>query len=260
MKIATFNANSIRSRLDPVLAWLEQHQPDALAIQETKVQDHEFPVEAFREAGWHVTFRGEKSYNGVAVITREAPEDVSFGFDDGGPADATRLVRLRLGPLHLVNTYVPQGRAIDHPMYAYKLEWFRRLKRDFEKRYSPRDLLLWVGDLNVAPTALDVYKPETKRQHVCFHEDVRHTFADVKDWGFEDLFRRFHPEEERYSFYDYRQRQSLDKNQGWRIDLLLASPPLAAACHAADIDIEPRRAPKPSDHTFVWAEFDLPRK
>lgn len=256
MKIATFNANSIRSRLEIVLRWLERHRPDALAIQETKVQDADFPVEAFRNAGWHVAFRGEKAYNGVAVVTREKPDAVAFGFEDGGPPDETRLMRIRLDSLNLVNTYVPQGRAIDHPLYAYKLEWLARLRRDFEQRFSPRDQVLWVGDLNVAPTEIDVAKPETKRQHVCFHETVRRAFADTVDWGFVDLFRRFHPEPGHYSFFDYRQPRSLARNQGWRIDHLLATPPLAETCTAAEIDLAPRRADKPSDHTFVWTAFD----
>ena len=255
MKIATFNANSIRSRLDLVLSWLEHHQPDALAIQETKVQDADFPVEAFQSAGWQVAFRGEKAYNGVAVVSRQAPDRVTFGLDDGGPPDETRLMHVQFGPLHLVNTYVPQGRAIDHPMYAYKLEWLARLRRYFERHFTPNDHVLWVGDLNVAQTDIDVHRPETKRNHVCVHEDVRKAFADTVDWGFTDLFRHFHPEPGHYSFYDYRQPRSLERNQGWRIDLLLATPPLAETCQAAEIDLEPRRAPKPSDHTVIWATF-----
>lgn len=257
MKIATFNANSIRSRLVPVLAWLEAHSPDVLCLQETKVQDAEFPEAPFREAGWHVAFRGEKAYNGVAVVSRRPPDEVVFGFDDGGPADAARLVRARFGALRLVNTYVPQGRAIDHEQYAYKLAWLRRVRSLFERAYRRDDLLLWTGDLNVAPTDLDVDRPETKRQHVCCHEAVRRAFADAVAWGLVDVYRQHHPEPGRYSFFDYRQPRSLERNQGWRIDHLLATPSLAAAARAAEIDLEPRRAEKPSDHTFVWASFDL---
>lgn len=255
--LATFNANSIRSRLDAVLGWLAARQPDVLCVQETKVQDAEFPAEPFRAAGWHVVFRGEKSYNGVALVSRKPAEDVAFGFDDGGPEDATRLVRARFGKVHVVNTYVPQGREIDHAMYAYKLEWLGRLRKLFERHYAPRDKLLWTGDLNVAPFDIDVDKPETKRQHVCCHEAVRAAFADVVGWGLVDVYRKHHPEPGRYSFYDYRQPRSLERNQGWRIDHLLATPSLADRSRAAEIDLEPRRAEKPSDHTFVWAEFDV---
>lgn len=257
LTIATFNANSIRSRLDAVLAWLVLHQPDVLCVQETKAQDADFPVRAIRDAGWQVVFRGEKSYNGVAVISRLPPDEVVFGFDDGGPEDATRLVRVRFGKVHIVNTYVPQGREIDHAMYAYKIAWLGRLRALFDRHYTPRDKLLWTGDLNVAPFDIDVDKPEAKRQHVCVHEAVRKAFADVVDWGLIDVYRQYHPEPGRYSFFDYRQPRSLENNQGWRIDHLLATPPLASTARAAEIDLQPRRAEKPSDHTFVWASFEV---
>jgi exodeoxyribonuclease-3 len=257
MTIATFNANSIRSRLGTVLGWLAAHKPDVLCIQETKAQDADFPVDTIRDAGWHVVFRGEKSYNGVAIISRSPADEVVFGFDDGGPEDATRLVRARFGDVHVVNSYVPQGREIDHAMYTYKIEWLGRLRTLFDRCYSTRDKLLWTGDLNVAPFDIDVDRPETKRQHVCFHEAVRKAFADVVGWGLVDVYRQHHPEPGRYSFYDYRQPRSLERNQGWRIDHLLATPPLAAKARAAEIDLEPRRAEKPSDHTFVWASFDV---
>jgi len=255
MIIATFNANSIRSRLDAVLQWLDQRQPDVLCIQETKVQDADFPVEAITAAGWQVAFRGEKSYNGVAIISRQAPDEVSFGFDDGGPADETRLVRARFGAVSVVNTYVPQGRDIEHEMYRYKIEWLARLRKLFERHYAPADKLLWTGDLNVAPFDIDVYKPETKQKHVCCHADIRKAFADVMDWGLSDVYRKHHPGPGHYSFYDYRQPSSLERNQGWRIDHLMATAPLAQLSRAAQIDLEPRQAPKPSDHTFVWADF-----
>lgn len=257
MKIATFNANSIRSRLAPVLEWARQHRPDVLCIQETKVRDADFPADAFHEAGLHVVYRGEKSYNGVAVVTRREPDDVSFGFDDEGPADPTRLAAIRLGPLHIVSTYIPQGRAIDHPMYAYKIEWLGRLRNYFESRFSPSDSVIWTGDMNVAPEPIDVARPETKKNHVCFHSEVRAAFKNVCDWGFLDIFRKFHPETVTYSFFDYRHKDALAKNRGWRVDHILATRPLADRAKRCDIDLTPRQAEKPSDHTFVWAEFDV---
>ena len=165
--VATFNANSIRSRLPVVLDWLEARRPDVLAIQETKVQDSDFPAAAIREAGYHAVFAGEKSYNGVALLSREPPEDVRHGFDDGGPADATRLIAARFGAVHVVNTYVPQGRDLAHEMYAYKLKWFGRLQKFFGRHFRPDQPLLWVGDLNVAPTPLDVHNPADHEDHVC---------------------------------------------------------------------------------------------
>ena len=257
MKIATFNANSIRSRMEPILAWLAQHQPDALCIQETKVQDAEFPHEPLEAAGWHVAFCGEKAYNGVALITRQPATEVRFGFDDGGQADPTRLLCAKVGGVTVINTYVPQGRELTNAMYAYKLEWFRRLRRFFDARCHLTDDVLWCGDLNVAATPQDVHSPELYEDHVCFHIDVRRAVADTCAWGFADIFRKFHPEPDRYSYFDYRTINAVKRNIGWRLDYLLASPALAAKATAADIDLEPRRQLKASDHTPVWAEFKL---
>lgn len=258
MKLATFNANSIRSRMPIVLGWLEQQRPDVLCIQETKVTDDLFPAEPFRAAGYHVAFRGEKSYNGVAVFSREEPTSVRFGFEDGGPADATRLVCVRVGGIDVVNTYVPQGREIDHVMYQYKREWFARLRRFFERHYRADAPVVWTGDLNVAPTPLDVHNPEEQANHVCYHADIRQAFAETVAWGFEDVFRKHHPEPGLFSFFDYRTPNAAKRKMGWRIDHILATPVLAARSTSAWIDLEPRLMEKPSDHTFVVAEFAAP--
>jgi exodeoxyribonuclease-3 len=256
VKIATFNANSIRSRLPTILDWLDQHAPDVLGIQETKVTDDLFPADLIRAHGYHVAFRGEKSYNGVAVLTRAEPEDVAFGLDDGGPADETRLVRATVDGVCVVNTYVPQGREIDHAMYRYKQAWLRRLRTYFDRHASPDDELVWIGDLNVAPTPLDVHNPQEQANHVCFHEDVRKVFAETVAWGFEDVVRKHHPEPQVFSFFDYRTPNAVKRKMGWRVDHILATPPLAKTCTAADIDLAPRLLDKPSDHTFVIAQFD----
>jgi exodeoxyribonuclease-3 len=256
MKIATFNANSIRSRLPIILQWLEEHQPDVLGIQETKVQDADFPKEAIEAAGWHVVFKGEKSYNGVALICRQAPTDVRFGFEDGGPADETRLVRAVVDGVPVVNTYVPQGRAIDHAMYKYKLRWYKRLKNLFETEYAPDRPLAWIGDINIAVEPIDVTTPEAHRNDPCYHADARDAYLDVYGYGFEDVFRKHHPGEPVYSFFDYRVPNAVKRNIGWRIDYVLATAPLAERSLSCDIDLEPRRMEKPSDHTFMMAEFE----
>lgn len=257
MLIATFNANSIRSRLEIVTGWLDSHRPDILCIQETKVQDADFPRAAFINAGYHINFRGEKSYNGVAIASRVVPDEVTFGLDDGGPEDATRFVTARFGNLRVVNTYVPQGREIDHPMYAYKLDWFRRLRAWFGRHATPADLLLWTGDLNVAPEAMDIHNAEQQANHVCYHADVRRAFADTLAWGFTDVFRKHHPEAGQYTFFDYRTPNAVQRKMGWRIDHLLATAPLAARSVSASIDLAPRLQEKPSDHTFLSAAFNL---
>lgn len=255
MRIATFNCNSIRTRLDGVLAWLKEYQPDVLALQETKVVDELFPAEPFRVAGYVATFRGMKAYNGVALLSRNPPDDVLAGFSDSGPKDAERLLYARFGRLHLVNTYVPQGRAIDHPMFDYKVKWFARLRAWMEQHVSPRDDVLWLGDLNVAAEPIDVNNPEKREWHVCYHADARQAFAACRAWGFEDVFRRFHPEPGHYSFFDYRKPFSPSTQEGWRIDYLLATPCLAARARSCEIDLKPRSAERPSDHVPVVADF-----
>lgn len=256
MKIATFNANSIRSRLDIVIAWLRKHDPDVLCLQETKAEDKDFPALAFTEAGYNVVFRGEKSYNGVAIVSKEKPRDVRFGLDDGKQADETRLACARIGSVHVVNTYVPQGREIDHAMYQYKLQWFKRLKAFFTCHFKPAMPVVWVGDLNVAPEPIDIHNASEQEEHVCYHVDVRKAFADTVSWGFVDVFRKHHPEAGQYTFFDYRTVNAVKRNMGWRVDHILATPPLAKASRDAWIDMEPRLKEKPSDHTFLVAEFN----
>jgi exodeoxyribonuclease III len=257
LKIATFNVNSIRKRLPLVLDWLQRHTPDVLCLQETKVQDSDFPVLALASPGYHVTFRGMKSYNGVAVLSRTEPEAVSYGLDDGGNPDEERLIRIVVQGLPIINTYIPQGYELDSPKYAYKLNWFRRLRAYFQKHLSPNKPAIWCGDMNVAPRPIDVHSPEKHLKHVCYHEDARTAYQEAASWGFVDVFRKLYPDRQQYTFWDYRKPSSLDANKGWRIDHILATPPLAELCTQCDVDVEPRRDPNASDHTFLWAEFAL---
>lgn len=256
MRIATFNCNSVRSRLDVILDWLEKHEPDILALQETKVVDELFPADPLRTAGYYVTFRGMKAYNGVALLSREKPQETQFGFSDDGPADDARLVYARFDKLHILNTYVPQGRAIDHPMFEYKVNWFARLRRWMDSHFTARDRVLWMGDINVAAGPLDVHNPEKRAQHVCYHASVREAFAETRAWGFEDVFRKLHPEDRSYSFFDYRAKYRPGQKEGWRIDYLLATPPLAKRVESCWIDATPRSAARPSDHVPVVADFN----
>jgi len=257
MKIATFNVNSLRKRVQIVLDWLEHHQPDVLCLQETKVQDSEFPLLAFASSGYDVTFRGMKSYNGVAVLSRTKPEAVFYGFDDGGEPDDSRLMRAVIGGISIVNTYVPQGFEIISPKYRYKLDWYARLRRYFDKHLSAKEPAIWCGDMNVAPRPIDVHSPEKHLKHVCYHEDARKAYESTVAWGFADVFCKLHPDRQQYTFWDYRAPSSLEANKGWRIDHILATAPLAERCTAVEVDVEPRRANEPSDHTFLWAKFRL---
>ena len=255
MKIATFNANSIRARMSILVDWLETQQPDVVGVQETKVQDSDFPTEPIEAAGYQVVFKGQKSYNGVALISKKPAMDISFGFDTTEPADESRFLRATIGGITFVNTYVPQGREIDHEMYPYKLEWFNRLRDYFDRHFTPKDKVVWLGDINVARHPIDVYKPEKKKKHVCYHDDVRAAFEHCMDWGFVDVWREQNPEAVEFSFYDFRTPAAIDTGRGWRIDYVLASPPVAKKVSASYIDLEPRMKEKPSDHTFLVAEL-----
>jgi len=256
LKVATFNANSIRSRMPLVLDWMGRESPDILCFQETKVQDPDFPADPFREAGYHVVFRGQKGYAGVAIASKEEPVDVAFGFDDGGEPDEARLVRATIRGIPVVNTYVPQGRSVDSPHFRYKLEWLARLRAFFERHYSPNEPLLWVGDFNVAPEEIDVHNPKRLKNHVDFHPEARAALERVREWGFVDVFRLHHPGEPgQYTFWDYRVRGAVERGLGWRVDHIWATKPLAEKSTAAWVDVQARLAERPSDHTFLVAEF-----
>jgi exodeoxyribonuclease-3 len=257
LKLATWNVNSIRRRMPLLLDWLERNKPDVMCLQETKVQDSEFPADALHAAGYHARFRGNKAYNGVATLTLAEPEAVCYGFEPGPDSEDVRVLEVVVRGLPIVNTYVPQGYRIDSEKYRFKLDWFRRVRRYFDQRLDPRKPAIWTGDLNVAPEPIDVYHPDRRVNDVDFHIDARKAYADAAAWGFTDVFRKLYPERVQYTYWDYF-RNALENNWGWRIDHIMATAPLADVCRATDVDMEPRRAAAASDHTIVWAEFDWP--
>lgn len=255
MKVASFNVNSLRARLPIVLAWLDEHQPDVLAVQETKVQDVDFPSDAFKTSGYKYIFKGQKSYNGVALFSRSESTNVKFGFDDE-PKDEARLIKAEINGIAIVNTYLPQGYLPDSEKFQYKLNWFERLLKFFYKNFNPTEPVLWVGDFNIAPEPMDVYDPENLSGHVCFHPDVHKKLKKIMQWGFVDVFRMHCKEPGQYTFWDYRLRNSFKRNLGWRLDHIMATKPLTKKCTGCYIDKEPRTKEKPSDHTPIIAEFD----
>jgi len=257
MKIATFNVNGIRARVPVITAFLQKQKPDVLCMQETKVVDEQFPRADFEELGYEVVFRGEKSYNGVAIASRLPMEKIEAGFSDGEPRDETRLLKCEIAGIVIINTYVPQGRDVTSDYFRYKLDWFTRLREFIEHRWNPRKRILWVGDMNVAPEPRDVYDPVGLRNHPDFHEDARAALARAMQFGFVDLLRLHNDDDGQYTYYDYRNPKALEHNSGWRVDLMLATRPLAASCTACWIDLQPRLMDKPSDHTPVIAEFNL---
>ena len=250
MIIATFNVNSVRTRLAILQQWLNEVRPDFLFMQETKTQDQFFPEATFKELGYMSYFHGEKSYNGVAALVKNGLNDVNvtFGFYDG--EFDTRVLTLRYGELVILNTYVPQGKSITHPDFIVKKKFFARVREVIERE----KFLLWLGDLNVAPEEIDVTHPENKRDHVCFCEEIRGVFAETKR-GLVDVLRKFDKNSGVYTFFDYRVKDAVARKIGWRIDHMLATENLAALAVKCYPDIRPRTWERPSDHVPLIGEF-----
>ncbi len=254
MKIATYNVNSIRRRLPIVLDWLAEHKPDVFCLQETKVEDEKFPLEAIQNAGYQAAYRGMKAYNGVATLTRAAPEKVIHGLHEGDDNEDARIIQTVVDGIPIINTYVPQGHSISSEKYAFKLAWFRRLLAYFESALDRNGPAIWCGDLNVAPEEIDVYHPDRRVNDVDFHIDARNAYKEVVAWGFVDVFRKLHPDLVQYTYWDYF-RNAFERNLGWRIDHILATNVLAERCHTVEVDMAARKVAEASDHTIVWAEF-----
>jgi len=255
MKVATFNVNSIRARLPIVLGWLKQEAPDILFLQETKVQDKDFPIDSMKEAGYHAVFRGQKSYNGVAILSRSQLADVKtrFPVED---VDEARFISGRTGDINVINVYVPQGFEVDSDKFRFKLAWLEQLLKHIADHYHPSARLLMAGDFNVAFTEMDLFDPEGLRGGVGFHPDERALLQRFFDWGLVDIFRKHIPEGNEYTFWDYRIPNGFKRNMGWRIDYILGTAPLAERSRSVWIDKKARAMSRPSDHTFLVAEFE----
>jgi exodeoxyribonuclease-3 len=256
MKIATWNVNSIRRRLPILLDWLAANNPDVMCLQETKVQDKDFPLDELRPSGYHICYRGKSAWNGVATLTRTKPDRIMHGFRPEFDEEDDRALLTIVNGLPVLNTYVPQGHKVNSDKFAYKLQWFERVQQVFDEQFNPQKPALWVGDLNVAPEPIDVYHPDRRINDPDFHIDARNAYKKAVAWGFVDVFRQLYPDRVQYTYWDYF-RNAFENNWGWRIDHILATAPLAEKCRATDVDLGPRRAPGASDHTIVWAEFEM---
>ena len=247
MKIATWNVNSIRARLERFLAWLGRTCPDVVCLQELKVVDEAFPFDELRSAGYHAAVHGQKTYNGVAILSRTEPEDVHRGLDDGADDPQARLISAEIAGVQVISVYVPSGQKIGTEKFAYKLEWLRRLLEYLERRFKPSELIALCGDLNVAPDDKDFANPDEWADSVLCCPPVREAIEAIRRWGFEDVFRKHHPEGGVYSWWDYR-RLAFPRNDGLRLDHVFATAPLAERCTAASVDRDERKGAKPSDH------------
>ena len=254
MKVATWNVNSLRVRLPHVLKWLEREQPDLLALQETKLKNEDFPADTFRDYGYFATFSGQSAYNGVAILSREPPSVVSLGLGGHYADEQKRVLGATFGPLRLWSLYVPNGQSVDSPKFEYKLEWLAALRVLLADELARHPALLVVGDFNIAPDDRDVYNPAAWEGKVLCTPAERAALAALGELGLRDAFRLFEQPERIFSWWDYR-AGAFRRNQGLRIDLVLASQALSQKCSGCRIDKEPRGWERPSDHVPVIAEF-----
>jgi exodeoxyribonuclease III len=254
VRLASWNVNSIRVRQERLLRWLEAHQPDVLCLQELKATEAQFPFGAIRAAGYDVAVSAQKGYNGVAILARSGLglDDVRVGLSDGVADPAARLISATVGGLRVITVYVPNGQVVGSDKYAYKLEWFGRLRKYLERHHRTSEPLVLCGDFNVAPEERDVQFPREWERSVLFHPGVRETLREMMSWGLTDTFRLHHQEGGFYSWWDYRML-AFPKNDGLRLDLILATAPLARRCTEASIDRNERKGKLASDHVPVLA-------
>jgi len=239
------------------LKWLEREQPDVLALQETKIQNDEFPADAFGQYGYVATFSGQSSYNGVAILSRVPLDDIAYDLG-GGYVDAQkRVLGATVSGVRLWSLYVPNGQSVDSDKYRYKLEWLAALRALLAAELARHPRLLVVGDFNVAPDDRDVHNPDAWRGKIMCSPAERAALTSLCELGFRDTFRLFEQPEKVFSWWDYR-AGAFRRNQGLRIDLVLASDALSQTCGGCRIDKEPRGWDRPSDHVPVIAEFTSP--
>ncbi len=250
MKIVTWNINSVRARLERLVEFLNTRSPDVLCLQELKCTDEQFPREEVKALGYHVETYGQKTYNGVAILSKAPITDVVRGVGDGD--EQARVIAGTTFGVRVVDIYAPNGQSLTSPAYAYKLEWYARLSRWLRGATRPVVLL---GDFNVAPTELDTWDPALWDGQVLASAKEREALSALMQTNaLTDLFRSKHPEGGRFSWWDYR-AGAFHKNQGLRIDHLLVSDDLLARCTEVEVDREARKGKQPSDHAPVWAQF-----
>jgi exodeoxyribonuclease-3 len=254
MKLVTWNVNSIRQRRERLLALLTRHAPDVVCLQETKVVDADFPADELRAAGYHSVTSGQKGYNGVAILAKAAPADVTRGLRDGDDDSQARLLAATVDGVRVISAYAPNGQSVGSEKYAFKLEWFERLRKLLDREGDSARELALVGDFNVAPGDLDVHDPVQWKGQIMCSDAERASLSRLCEWGLVDAFRAKHPEKQAFTWWDYRML-GFPKNHGLRIDHLLVTPALFARCDDVAIDRDERKGKQPSDHAPVIGTF-----
>ena len=254
MKLATWNVNSLKVRLPQVLQWLQENPVDVLCLQETKLTDDKFPADEIEKAGYQVVFTGQKTYNGVAILSKHTMSEVVKNnprFED----EQQRIIAATIEGMRVVCAYIPNGQAVDSDKYQYKLKWLDALHDWLDEELKSHESLALLGDYNIAPEDRDVHDPVAWKDQVLCSEPERAQFRRLLDLGFTDSFRLFEQPEKLFSWWDYRM-MGFRRNAGLRIDHVLLSPPLAARCRGCVIDKVPRKWEQPSDHAPVVATLD----
>lgn len=256
MIIVTWNLNSIRARMQRLLAWLEKHNPDVVCLQETKVIDDDFPAGELMAAGYHSAFVGQKSYNGVAILSRKPLKDVGASLGDEGDNSQARIITGKAGVCTVVSVYVPNGKSPGTEHYRFKLSWLQRLREFLDRQHTANQSVVLCGDFNVAPEDRDVHDPLLWEGEILCTDAERKALQNVVDFGFCDAFRLHHEEGGLFSWWDYRML-GFPKNRGLRIDHIYVTKPLVHQCTMARIDRDERKGKLPSDHAPVLVELDL---
>jgi len=258
VRIATWNINGINSRLDHVIKWSKTAEVDVLCLQETKTPDAKFPTAKLKAAGYeHIQIFGEKSYNGVAILSRLPMDDILKGFP-GDKADAPRrVIAATIKDIRIVNAYFPHGTAIGSDKFHFKIDWVERLRKYFDKYYRPDDEVLLCGDTNICPHEMDLWNVRYWVTRMHFTKPEREVFQKLKKWGFVDVFRQMNQEPGEYTWWETFRESSFPKNRGLRLDHIWATPTLAELCTDCWVDREPRGWERPSDHAPVVVEFSI---
>jgi len=255
MKIATYNVNGVNGRLPVLLRWLKEQTPDIVCLQELKALQEKFPEAAIRDAGYQAIWHGQKSWNGVAILTRKGKVEERCRVLPGDPEDLhSRYIEASVDGLIIGCLYLPNGNPAPGPKFDYKLSWFQRLTRHAADLLASKMPVVLTGDYNVMPTEKDVYKPERWVDDALFRPETRAAFAKLVAQGWTDAIRKLHPDETIYTFWDYF-RNAYGRNAGLRIDHFLLSPQVAPRLKAAGVDRDVRGWEKSSDHAPVWIEL-----
>ncbi|HEY9684675.1 MAG TPA: exodeoxyribonuclease III [Oculatellaceae cyanobacterium] len=256
MLVASWNVNSVTVRVPHLLTWLQEVSPDVLCVQETKIVDEKFPKETFEALGYNCEFYGEKTYNGVAIISKLPIENVQKGFVEEVTPPAKRFIEASVGRLRVLNAYIPNGQSVGSEKYLYKLRWLESLLTHLRNQHDPLQPTILVGDFNIAPEDRDVYNPEEVGPTIMCSDAERDALCEVRKWGMNDIFREHNEDAGQFSWWDYRMG-AFRRNMGFRIDHIYGTESATANSVRCWIDKEPRRLERPSDHAPVIAEFDF---